>query len=861
MCSEQSDKRKHYIPEKEACQGSAGAGHAFSKAGIDDGEHGGLAGPELLVNQLRTWLPLWLDGRRANAKQLAEQEDWGELLPRPSLEEVDDVCKTYKSTAGLGHDCINTKAILQLPVELRVRFIDLLMAFHAKLVKPLCWAHMMVLRPKPSGGHRTIGLTVAPLRVLSRLRRPLAQKWENERDATHFWGCQGKACDRAAWAAAKGRQQSAASLPLDLAKFYEHVGHDHLWGEGRKTSFPRRLLAWWCASYEGWRFLEADKRATFSFWAFGTILPGRSGATTAAKLMLALLEIVSSRLPTYRRWNVVNDISGHVAGSPRMVQVLTAEAARLLVEGLQARHLPLSKGKSNILVDGTDNLKQDLSRQLDLLGIDECDTARNVGADLQLGRRRQALVAGEGSEAHETSQAAAEGRRTNSQSDSHWLECWDALGFRGSGLHSNTAPSHQSRRGQSHLSAQPRTERSHNDDGPRPSKRGQRTSTRGSDITDKWCWLGMERHARPRHNAGGQARPPQAAVVRRHRRGGHFRAHALAAGLERAVGEAPHHHDGTKIDLLAVAPKTVGFWVNQASLLWSDSSAHWNHSKGPHFWEAIRPPLVFQVGGWSLWHRNVLVRLVSLGIWTQERFARLRREDGDSCQLCNEGPGTVVHRCYECPALQTERDMQVSQEVRQRRFPWGHTTGNSLHTAFSPAPLPFCQQVLSSGHALFCGPQTGSWRGTSSRTDLRRAVALCGEQAGQWWRSTMWGTSAAAFGAVPCDVLPGQTSLDGEEYAAPMAGHAKVATINGSKCKALGAQGSRAHVWSRLLVSHDEVRAVKVKGHATQRDVEAGRTSHLFKRGNDYADIFAKKGPTHTRLLFESPRQSLPVLL
>ena len=31
------------------------------------------------------------------------------------------------------------------------------------------------------------------------------------------------------WWAAKGRQQSAASLLLGLAKFYEHVGHDFLW--------------------------------------------------------------------------------------------------------------------------------------------------------------------------------------------------------------------------------------------------------------------------------------------------------------------------------------------------------------------------------------------------------------------------------------------------------------------------------------------------------------------------------------------------------------------------------------------------------------------------------------------------------
>ena len=66
---------------------------------------------------------------------------------------------------------------------------------------------------------------------------------------------------------------------------------------------------------------------------------------------------------------VVDDISAHVAGSPKTVQVLTAEAARLLVERLQARHLPLSKGKSKVLIDGTDKLKQGLLRQLEVFGI------------------------------------------------------------------------------------------------------------------------------------------------------------------------------------------------------------------------------------------------------------------------------------------------------------------------------------------------------------------------------------------------------------------------------------------------------------------------------------------------------------
>ena len=75
-----------------------------------------------------------------------------------------------------------------------------------------------------------------------------------------------------------------------------------------------------------------------------------------------------------------------------MVQVLAAEAARLLVEVLQARDLPLSKGKSKVLIGCLDKPKHALLQQLEALGIDESDSARNVGADLQLGRRRRALV-------------------------------------------------------------------------------------------------------------------------------------------------------------------------------------------------------------------------------------------------------------------------------------------------------------------------------------------------------------------------------------------------------------------------------------------------------------------------------------
>ena len=123
------------------------------------------------------------------------------------------------------------------------------------------------------------------------------------------------------------------------------------------------------------------------------------------------------------------------------------------------------------------------------------------------------------------------------------------------------------------------------------------------------------------------------------------------------------------------------------------------------------PPVVSgKLEGWSLWHRNVLVKLVSRRVWTQERLARLRGEDEDSCQLCDGGLGTMFHRCYECPALQTERETCTSHRRCVRRHVLqGLNVGNSLHTALFLTLSPFCQQVFLNVHDLFCGtpgPQT-----------------------------------------------------------------------------------------------------------------------------------------------------------
>ena len=218
-------------------------------------------------------------------------------------------------------------------------------------------------------------------------------------------------------AAAKVRQQAAASLLLDLAKFYEHVRHDHKFPKaslGLLVRFIRRLA------------VPRGRQVCY------LSLLGCNGATTAAKLMLAtLLENSGNTSPELQAVERGRRHFGARCRIPQEVQAITAEAARLLVEGLQARDQTLSKGKSKVLIDGTDSTTF-------------CNSWRGLGST---SATRHAMwgrsAAGQAEAGRSSSRGGwrgqrgarnASGRGTHSQFDSHWLECrvlWgsEVLGF------------------------------------------------------------------------------------------------------------------------------------------------------------------------------------------------------------------------------------------------------------------------------------------------------------------------------------------------------------------------------------------------------------------------------------------------
>ena len=94
--------------------------------------------------------------------------------------------RTGRKGAGLSLDCVNPRARTATcrcgqssPCE-------------DSLQKPRSWAHTVILRPEPSVDYRTLGLAVALLGVLSRVRRSLAQSWDAQHDVDFFLWPQGQ---------------------------------------------------------------------------------------------------------------------------------------------------------------------------------------------------------------------------------------------------------------------------------------------------------------------------------------------------------------------------------------------------------------------------------------------------------------------------------------------------------------------------------------------------------------------------------------------------------------------------------------------------------------------------------------------
>ena len=164
--------------------------HVLSKDPSSAGLVRDAAGKPLTGNDanrqiLATFGEHWFDELRSkvSAAQWDEACEGEPPLPPPTVGQLRQVCKAFADSAGLGYDAWNPKGILLLPEEMQQRLLDLLEKFEASARLPLIWLTIMFFIAKIGGqGVRPIGLLAGPMRVWSRLRRPMCAAWEERPD-------------------------------------------------------------------------------------------------------------------------------------------------------------------------------------------------------------------------------------------------------------------------------------------------------------------------------------------------------------------------------------------------------------------------------------------------------------------------------------------------------------------------------------------------------------------------------------------------------------------------------------------------------------------------------------------------------
>ncbi len=268
----------------------------------------------------------------------------------------------------------------------------------------------------------------------------------------------------------------------------------------------------------------------------------------------------------------------------------------------------------------------------------------------------------------------------------------------------------------------------------------------------------------------------------------------------------------------------------------------------------------------SIRHQAAYVALVANTHWPQARQARHDPTKPSLCQLCQAAAGTLWHRRYECPASEGRRRQYTSPQLRkaaqhaQQCSPYhGEMFARGIFPdvmAELPPPLQADRAQIHWVNRPASGRMSGTLFSDGSGMfpewpQLRRAGWAVVQV------DRLGNLTAAAYGAVPLDIGPQQVARDGEDYAAFMCtvlaeppfclyvdceGTLECLRWQGALAK--GADNPRAHLWTKYWAQFagEDVASQKTLAHATEADIEQGRSTYWERRANGHADRLAKRG-------------------
>ena len=263
---------------------------------------------------------------------------------------------------------------------------------------------IMHLIPKRGGGRRPIGITESLCRLWERARKPIIAQWRSATDRPFDWSACGRQIADAVWVQAlhdevgRASGQCSSTVLLDLVKAFESLRLDAIWQAGIEHGYPLHILRMSMELFAFVRHLSCQGAVASSVHTLSAVLAGSTFATDA--LFLAFLspcDRLQRYFPAANLALVVDDLSVQMVGSMEAVSKDTIDATEFLIEDLETSlGCLVSRGEQwapsgkTVFAASHRLLRHALARRFKRLGIATVTSARNLGIDYDPsgGRRR-----------------------------------------------------------------------------------------------------------------------------------------------------------------------------------------------------------------------------------------------------------------------------------------------------------------------------------------------------------------------------------------------------------------------------------------------------------------------------------------
>ena len=807
---------------------------------------------------------------------MLEPPSWAPALPTICGKDIIDAAKKFKRTTGLGADSFNPRWLCMLSDGLVQGFAGLLGAIERVGAWPAVMQTVLIAQiPKSDGGRRPIGLLPTLVRVWEKVRKPIVSQWRATIHRSYNYADRGKSAQAAAWKQALHAEAAAASGGfsvaglVDLTKAFEMVRLDLVWAVGLKLHCPPEILRLELEAFAMARRLTMLGVVTEPVLTLSAVLAGGAFATDALfLLMVGPCDRLLVEHPGIEPCLFVDDLTLHAMGQREadVVNLFDAAVTDCIVALEQDLQLVVSRGKRDsktIAIASNTGTSSRMSAKMAKLGVRVVHRAKLLGIDysegrkvrrgvqrsrikqvlkrkqryLRIGRRAAAHLVKTGAGPALRYGTAVVGASCSAIKAARGFSC-QALGeMRGKSTFGRLSLANYDVGGV--MATDPIVEW---------AKAGWDGTESGNLMTSTWkkAMIDVGTSARP----FGAVKGPAGAMV----------ASALRIGWKVPSPFCFLRGEGELLDIRKVAPYVI-----------SQLALHDLRCK-----EAAQSSLALRIGGppdleplkahiHSVRRTKAAGSLRALGEggwWTQARMhaEQLPGVEDDICKACNAAVGTLYHRCCECPAT-----VDIGRRSRHH---------NILSTAQSAVRCldPFFQHGIPHLRSMAPPPPfVARWCGGVEVDDFSVTGsvftdgALSGgarkgtERAG--WAVVVVGDCGLVIGGLygTCpDHFP--TSLRAELWALLQAlRHARppltiwvdnAGVVDGlAKGRTWCCHSSRPAadlwllVWDKLEdLDDDRVVVLKVKAHATQADVDSGRTTAWHRQGNDHADHFAKRG-------------------